>query len=87
MKRIILLCLLIFSICSCTISPIYTDSYYQRERYYDDSGHYKGYSQQRQNSDRIRYYDEKSHYQGYAIKSKYGTRYYNAKGRYIGNSK
>ena len=86
MKKILILGLSIFLICSCTITPVYTKSYYDRERYYDDRGNYKGYSEQRQNSERIRFYNEHGQYQGYAIKNKYGTRYYDSKGRYQGKS-
>jgi len=87
MRRKICIMLSMLFICSCTITPVYTKSYYDRERYYDDRGYYKGYSEQRQNSERIRFYNEHGQYQGYAIKNKYGTRYYDSKGRYQGNSK
>jgi len=86
MKRILILSLLSLFFISCTISPVYTDSYYQRERHYDDRGNYKGYSEQRQKSNRIRFYNEHGQYQGYAIESKYSTRYYDYKGRYKGKS-
>lgn len=86
MKKSILILLSLFFI-SCTITPVYTDSYYQRERHYDDRGHYKGYSEQRPKSNRIRFYDEHGRYQGYAIETKYGKRYYDAKGKYKGRSK
>lgn len=85
MKKIFLTFIIII-FTGCTISPVYTNSYYQRERYYDDKGHYVGHSEQRQNSERIRYYNEHGRYQGYAIKTKYGTRYYDTKGHYIGKS-